>query len=306
MLKLRQEADKKLQELYEQDKKEMEELRKRKQEYEAKQVQLAEAVIRNKKPNAEVATAAKEKEVENQQPKKISLAKPNAEVSTVAEEKEVKKQRPKKISQAKPNAKVSTAAKEKVVKKPQQQIISQAKPNAGVSTAAKEKEVEKLQPQIISQAKPNAEVATAAKEKEVEKPRPKIITQARLNAALGDLASSWISESAEKEQQSSARELIPPIPLLASEKKKDAKEEKDYSLPENWTVEKFVRHVKGSKKDGDFKLVTRWISFTPNDDTLEPLTGSVVENNIHLLRTYAHENAEIFDAATACGLLLSV
>jgi hypothetical protein len=85
----------------------------------------------------------------------------------------------------------------------------------------------------------------------------------------------------------------------------------DYTIEENWTVEKFVGHqaVKGKedkkKRDGYYLLKTRWIAFSPENDTLEPLNGTVCTNLEYqnLLANYVKQHPILFDKARELGVL---
>jgi hypothetical protein len=59
----------------------------------------------------------------------------------------------------------------------------------------------------------------------------------------------------------------------------DKDEDVDYTLPENYTVQKYVSHKPTQKKHaGGFELLTRWKGFGESDDTYKPLLNQLGDN----------------------------
>jgi len=66
----------------------------------------------------------------------------------------------------------------------------------------------------------------------------------------------------------------------------DKDEDVDYTLPENYTVQKYVSHKPTQKKHaGGFELLTRWKGFGESDDTYEPLLNQLEDNPV-IVKSY--------------------
>jgi hypothetical protein len=77
----------------------------------------------------------------------------------------------------------------------------------------------------------------------------------------------------------------------------------DYQLEENCSIEMFVGHGKGSRREGGYFLMARWKGFGELGDTWEPLGGLNTRKYPHLLAEYAASHKDIQIAAVNLGLL---